>query len=231
MAVQSLSFFFTTCCLLLSLGGMNVLPAQDSSPGSSYFEGSMSFEVRLKGANADMIKQNEPNTKLLMHLKEADYIVQLSGGRYPKTFLFVADSNVEYSMDMANKRAFRFSSFNDLTQEAKEAPAPTAEPTGKKEQVNGIWCEEYRMKTEKAIFLFYVSDEYRVNLARFPDRANTKASFLARGLDGRIPLKTIKRQSGLIAVTTLTKVMPREFDEEQFQIPPNFKVKKRDYRY
>lgn len=231
MAGKVLSFVFTICGLFLSFGGIHGVWAQDSQSSSPYFEGSLSFEVRLKGATADMIKQNEPNKKLLMHLKDADYIVQLSGGRYPKTFLFVADSNVEYSMDMANKRAFRFSSFNDLTQAAKEAPKPEAAPTGKKEQIQGIWCEEYRMKTEKALFLYYVNDDYRVNLARFPDKPNTKASFLARGLDGRIPLKTVKRQSGLTAITSLTKVMPREFDQEQFQIPPNFKVKKRDYRY
>ena len=226
--VSRFAYFF------LGLGAMGFGPsgfAQDTASPAPYFEGSLAFEVEFKGQLAPMLKENEPNTKLLMHLKDADYIVQLSGGRYPKTFIFVADSNVEYSMDMANKRAFRYSSYADLSKEGAKTAPPKAVPTGKKEQVHGIWCEEYRVVADESQFLYYVNDEYRVNLARFPSNAQSKASFLANGLEGRIPLKTIKRQQGLMAITTLTKATPREFDKEQFQIPPNFLVKNRDYRY
>lgn len=207
----------------------------DSSPSSfqSYFEGSISYEVDMRGPASNQIKENEPNDKLLMHIKDADYIVQLSGGRYPKTFIFVADSNREYSMDMVNKRAFRFSSHSDLNADSKgeEEPIPTAEPTGKELEVAGVTCQEYKMNKAGAQFLFYVNDRYRINTALFPSRPNAKASFLAQGLQGRIPLKTIKRQKGLMVITTANKVSPREFDKEQFRIPPNFEVKNRDYRY
>ncbi|MEM7367564.1 MAG: hypothetical protein AAF587_03115 [Bacteroidota bacterium] len=199
----------------------------------SYFEGSISFGVDLKGASASQIKENEPNDKLLMHLKDADYIVQLSGGRYPKTFIFVADSNREYSMDMVNKRAFRFSAHSDMNVDRKgeEEPIPVAEPTGKELEVAGVNCQEYKMNKADAQFLFYVSDRFRINTALYPNRPNAKVSFLAQGLQGRIPLKTIKRQKGLMVITTANKISPRKFDKEQFRIPPNFEVKNRDYRY
>ena len=195
----------------------------------TFFEGSLVFEVDISGAEAAVIKENEPNDKLVMHLKDGDYIVQLSGGRYPKTFLFIADSNYEYSVDMANQRAFRYSAHTDLNQ-PEEAPA-RAVPTGRQVEVMGISCTEYRLRREDEEFFYYVHDDYRVNTALFPVRPRAKASFLAAGLDGRIPLMTIKRQRGLVVRTTVKKITPQSFDPEQFAIPAGFTVKNRDYRF
>ncbi|RMG55738.1 MAG: hypothetical protein D6722_27440 [Bacteroidetes bacterium] len=196
---------------------------------TSYFEGSLFFEVELKGAKAELLMQNEPNTKLIMHLKDDDYIVQLSGGRYPKTFLFIADSNYEYSIDMASQRAFRYSAHTDFNQ-PEEEPVK-AQPTGRQVEVLDIMCNEYRLRKEDEEFLYYVHDDYRVNTALYPLKPRAKASFLAPGLEGRIPLMTIKRTQGLTVRTTVKKISPQEFDAEQFAIPPGFTVKNRDYRF
>lgn len=212
----------------LLLFGLTLLPLGLEAQ-TTYFEGSLYFEVEMKGPRVEAIKENEPNNKLLMHLRGADYIVQLSGGRYPKTFLFIADSNYEYSVDMANERAFRFSAHTDLNQPEEEAAK--AQPTGRQQEVMGIVCEEYRMRREDAEFIYYVHDDYRVNTALYPLKPRAKASFLAAGLEGRIPLMTIKRQQGLIVRTTVKKIVPQTFDPQQFVIPPDFIVKNRDYRF
>ncbi|MEZ4775724.1 MAG: hypothetical protein R3D00_21270 [Bacteroidia bacterium] len=195
-----------------------------------FFEGSIQFDVQMKGPMAEEIKKNEPNTQLLMHLKDGNYIVQLSGGQYPKTFIFISDSNYEYSMDMVNQRAFRFSSFSDLNKPEPQETA-VAKATGNQQEVNGILCDEYKLRKDNALFTYYVNESYVINACLYPAHTRAKASFLAAGLNGKIPLKTIKQESGITVVTTATKISPKEFDAEQFRIPSSFEVKNRDYRY
>ncbi|MEZ4829390.1 MAG: DUF4412 domain-containing protein [Bacteroidia bacterium] len=217
--------------LIIFLAGIFIGPnlfAQSDPAG--FFEGSIQFEVQMKGPKADELKENKPNNQLLMHLKEGNYIVQLSGGEYPKTFIFIADSNYEYSIDMANQRAFRFSSYSDLNKPEPEE-APVAKATGNQAEVNGTICDEYKLRKGNALFTYYVCDKYRINTTLYPHNTRAKASFLAAGLDGRIPLKTVMQEPGLTVVTTVTKVTPKPFDSEQFRIPAGFEVKKRDYRY
>lgn len=205
-----------------------------SLSGQEYFEGTMTFSVDFKGEMAEMLRQNEPNTKLTMHLKDGDYIVLLQEGRYPKTFLFVADSNYEYSVDQNNRAAYRYSLHNDMNMETHQLERDVdleAQPTGERVQVNGITCDVYRLRKPEAVFFYSVSEEFRVDRSRYPDPCRSKASFLVPGLEGRIPLKTVKKTEGLTVTTTLTGVKQREFNPGQFRIPRGFLVKKRDYRY
>ena len=105
-----------------------------------FFEGSLTFDVELKGPASEMLNKNEPNNKMTMHLRGADYIVLLSGGRYPKTFLFVADSNHEYSVDMAKREAYKYSMHGDqarASEMADRANPVVAKPTGKQTEVAG----------------------------------------------------------------------------------------------
>jgi len=202
--------------------------------GQHFFEGTLSFDVELKGPASEMLNKNEPNNKMTMHIRDADYIILLSGGRYPKTFLFLADSNYEYSVDMAQKEAYKYSPHGDQARaSAKEdrANPVKAEATGKQVEVQGVMCDEFKMKKGDAFFTFYVNDQYRINRELYPKSPRTKASFLIKGLEGRIPLKTIKRQKDLMVITTAVKITPQTFDPSQFQIPPGFKVKGRDYRW
>jgi hypothetical protein len=210
--------------LTLSFLAFSNLFAQD------FFQGTIQFKVELDGPEVELLMMNEPNDKMTMHIKDANYIVRLHGGKYPKLFLFVADSNYEYSMDMKNSRAFRYSPHTDLSK-AKETEPVMAVATGKKETVNNIECDEYRLKKGNAIFYYYVNDQYRVNLDAFPEKCRAKPSFLANGLEGRIPIKTVKKTKDLTVVTTAKSLQRKEFKLEQFLIPPNFEVKNRDYRY
>ena len=218
---------FTIFIFLLGFG-FQLSAQQTTAP--DYFEGTISFTVQMKGPQAEMLKLNNPNDQLQMHIKDGNYIVNLMGGEFPKTFIFLADSNFEYSMDMTNRRAYRFSMHSDLNKEIYKKEL-TAKPTGKELEINGIMCQEYRLKRDEIYFTYYVSDKYRINLEHYPENTRAKASFLAEGLGGMIPLRTIKQEKGLTVITDLKKISRREFDPEQFQIPADFIVKNRDYRY
>jgi len=222
---------YTLSALIFSLGFLIGITVYAQSEDQPYFEGSLKFSVEYSGDLAEMLEQNEPNDELLMHIKGGNYIIQLSGGRYPKTFLFIADSNYEYSVNMSEKLAFRYSKYTDRTIEAQDEPDPIAKPTGKQKEVNGILCDEYRLATPKTIFYYYTNDAYRVNVDAYPEEPRSKVTWLAKGLEGRIPLETIKKQKNLMVKTTLLSLNTREFSLSQFMIPPGFKIKGRDYRF
>ncbi len=216
---------------ILFIGLMLLTPFVGAQP---YFEGTMNFSVEFEGEMAQMLSDNEPNEQIIMHIKNGDYIVQLRGGRYPKTFLFIADSNYEYSIDQANNRAFRYGVHHDLnmeTHELEQQYSLKAQPTGETAEVKGRECEIYRFRKPDAVFFYYVSDDYRVDMNQYPSPSRSKAAFLIEGLDGRIPLKTVRKEADLTVITTLTSINERAFNEAQFRIPADFTVKKRDYRY
>lgn len=206
-------------CMLVSFG-------QDTPS----FEGTITYEVELKGPQANIILQNEPNTQMEMHFKDAGYITNLKGGRYPKSFIFVADSNWEYSVDFSARTAYRYSPYTDRMREKKQAE-PKVIKTDKTAEVLDVTCQVYKAKVGETYFLYYVNDQYRVDLDAFPEKIRARPFFLIEGLQGRIPLKVVKRQQGLTVVQTASSIKVREFSPEQFEIPPGFTVEKRDYRH
>lgn len=214
-------------CTALLLG---LAIAQETD--TAYFTGVATYQIQFKGRKADVefLKANQPNDELTMMIGEGDYIVQLDGGKYPKTFMFIADSNYEYSIDIENKRAFRHSAFADLNRDTSDTE-PVAEPTGRTKQVGDYLCQEYVLKKDDAVFYYYVTDDFRVDLGDFPADPNSKAMFLAKGLDGRLPLRTVRRTQQLAVETTLTEIERRTFYDEAFTIPKGFVVKGRDVRY
>lgn len=216
--------------LLISL----LLTFATAASAQTFFEGTMAFDVALQGEMAEMLEQNEPNDKMTMHIRNGDYIVLLAGGKMPKTFLFMADSNYEYSIDQTNQLAFRYSAHMDINREThqlEQAVDLVARPTGETAEVMGVTCQVYQLRKPEATFLYYVSDQYRVDVSLYPEPCRAKASFLAPGLEGRIPLKTVRKEPKLTVITTATAITPRTFQEAQFDIPAGFQVKKRDYRY
>lgn len=212
--------------IILPLAFAQALQAQEQS--GSFFEGTLTFSVELSGPQAQALEENKPNNKMVMHIKGGDYIIQLMGGQYPKTFMYISDSNREYVVDASNQVAYRYSPYADRIRE--DAPIQW-KPSGKSATIQGEPCEIILARTPDTYFYYYVSDQYRVDLAAFPDSAQTKASFLIPGLEGRIPLKTIKKQQGLTVTTTLVAAKPQRFNPKQFLIPPSFAVRNRDYRY
>lgn len=216
---------------LIFFGGVfcQVTYAQDHP----YFEGTVSYKVDLKGAQAEILKENQPNTQLVMHIKDGSYISMLKGGENPKTFIFVADSNWEYSVNFSAKVVYKHSRYTDrLKEQIREKKArPKVAATGQVGIVNGIECDIYRVKVDQTYFTYYVSDEYRINPELFPKNIRARPFFLVKGLDGKIPLKVEKKQKGLTVTQTVTKITPQNFSPKQFLIPEDFKFKMRDYRH
>ncbi len=210
------------------LSFMMCLTCLGQSESNLYFEGTFSYKVELKGEMAENIKLNKPNTSIQMHIKEGSYIVNLKGGDYPKSFIFVSDSNWLYSINMAESVAYKYSSHNDRALSAK---LPEAKLTGKKDTIMNIPCDIYVARSEDARFLYFVNDEYRIDTTLYNDSTNARANFLVSGLEGKIPLRSVKQTKGLTVVTTVTDISPQRFDEEQFRIPFTFELKKRDYRF
>ncbi|MFK7922052.1 MAG: DUF4412 domain-containing protein [Bacteroidia bacterium] len=210
------------------------LIATSSLVAQDFFEGSIHFKVQMSGAEAELLELNKPNSEMNMHLRGGSYIVQLYGGEYPKQFMFLADSNFEYSIDMTNQRAYRFSPHSDInrsTHQVEKKKEYIAQATGKTDTISGVECQEFKLIKESVVFFYYVNDDIKVDLAAFPQPCRAKAAFLVDGLDGRIPLKTIRKTKEITVVTIADKVQRREFDEEQFLIPADFEIKMRDYRY
>lgn len=194
------------------------------------FEGTINYEVKFSGAMAENLRVNEANNELLIHMKDGDYIINLKGGRYPKTFMYVNKKDMEYSIDVSEKKAFVYSSHTDLNRETHKEKPPIAQYSGKSAEVNGVMCDIYRMKKGDDFFTFFVTDQYRVNIDFFEGKKRAKPLFLVEGLEGKIPLKIIRKTPNLTVITQVKKFTPRSFSTEQFEVPVDFEVSKRDYR-
>lgn len=192
------------------------------------FQGSVQYAIRVNGKDAPAFLVNEPATRMALHIKEDNYIVNLSGGQKAKTFLYVGDSNHTYIVDAANRRAFRKDYYQDTSK-----VIPKAIPTGKKQIIKGYECDEYKMKRPGQYIYFYVHDKYRVDTLHYHGKKKdeAKADFLTKGLDGRIPLRKIIKSPRLNIELDLLSIAPKELDIENFRIPQGFKLKGRDPRF
>lgn len=193
---------------------------------TEFFEGSLDYRITMTGKESKELLVNEPAQKMKMQIKAPNYIVHLYEARYPKSFLFIADTNQTYSLDFTNKRAFRKTRYVDTT-----TVPPIARPTGKTETIKGIVCEEYVTKKPKLHTYYYVSGEYRVDTTVFDTLTEAKANFLTRGLGGRIPLKTVMKQPGLTITTTVVTMKREKLPTGGFMIPEGWVVKGRDNRF
>ncbi|MEM9985857.1 MAG: hypothetical protein AAF804_12275 [Bacteroidota bacterium] len=207
---------------------MTCLSAQGQELG--YFEGRLKYQIKIEGEDAPFILDNKPNQTMEIMVGEGNYIVQLTGGEYPKTLIFIADSNYEYTLDMESQRAFRLSPHFDLNRETHEEE-PEAIATGRTGKIGEYFCSEYKITREDLILYYYVSDDYRIDRNAFPEIPRSKAMFLVKGLEGRIPIRTIKRTPTLTVTTNLSNLSNEDYVKENFTIPEGFRVKWRDYRY
>ena len=214
--------------LALIIFGSLIFAAQFPRQNIPYFEGTFTYSVEMEGPAIQFMEENKPNNKMIMHFKDHDYIIQLMGGQYPKTLMYINDSNFEYVVDAQNQKAYRYSPFSDRN---KDTNRLQLKMTDKKAIVKEVECKIILARTKEAMFAYYVNDDYRVDTQGFIEDSRSKASFLIPELAGRIPLKTIKRQKGLTVTTTVTEIKRRPFKKAQFMIPSSFRVLNRDYRF
>lgn len=210
---------------ILTLAGLLfgfLLHAQQDAAAS--FEGTVVYNIRVSGKQAQAYMVNEPPKQMTMHVKENNFIVKLSGGRIPRTFLFIADSNHTYIVDFANSRYFQRTYYND-TSNVK----PVAVPTGETKKIKGRDCMEYVSKRtdRKENTYYYVHDDFRVDTTLFDTLDGAKADFLIQGLAGRIPLMKVIKTPGLETSVELAVIKHEKFPIEAFAIPEGFSGKKK----
>ncbi len=157
--MKKLASIFPKLLVLMALAlGFQTAKAQGS------FEGTVSYAIRVSGKDAQIFLENEPPKKMDLHVKEDNYIINLSGGRIARTLLFIGDSNETYIVDAANRRAFKETYYLDTVK-----TVPIAVATGKLLDVKGIACKEFlvdKPKTQEKIY-YYVSDLYKVDPTLF----------------------------------------------------------------
>jgi hypothetical protein len=209
----------------LLLIGFMLLTLAVQAQGS--FEGSISYAIRVSGKDAQSFLENDPPKKMDLHVKEDNYIINLSGGRIPRTLLFIGDSNETYIVDAANRRAFRETYYVDTVK-----TVPSAVATGKVVDIKGIACKEYvvdKPKIQEKVY-YYVNDQYKVDMGLYVGMTEAKADFLTKGLEGCIPLRKVIKSPMLTTELDLMSVKKTTHAPENFLIPEGFKLKKRDPR-
>ncbi len=211
--------------------GQDLEKTVDGTGKENYFEGLIKYNVDITGIKGTPNKESQaflekkPCKNMDMFFKGSDFIINLYNGEFPTTRLFIADSNRTYTLDVQNKRAFRFEQY-----EAESSTPPTAIATGNKLVVAGVECKEYKVEKPNRTIIYYVSDKYRVNTKLFKGKTRAQAAFLTKGLDGRIPLKTIQKANNLQITTTAIKIEPQKLQKEQFRIPNGWKMSGLDLR-
>ncbi|MFK7969127.1 MAG: hypothetical protein AB8F95_02115 [Bacteroidia bacterium] len=197
---------------------------------STHFNGTVTYTVEMKGPKADYLLLNKPPDKMQMHVFNGDYIINLTGGEIPKTFMYINKHDREFSVDPMNKVAFKFNPHEDLNRETHKKEPVAVKLKGKTGVVLGDTCDVYAIKKGESFLYFFVNDKYRVDTTLYKGKVQAKPNFLVKGLGGRIPLKIVRKQEGLMVTTTCTGIKRRDFDKSQFRIPKDFTIRNRDYR-
>lgn len=205
--------------------------SQDETGKIDYFEGLIKYVVEVTGKNGrstqdlDKLLEKKPCRNMDMYFKESDFIINMYNGEFPTTRLFIADSNRTFTLDVTNQRAFRFEQYQVDTK-----TPPTAVPTGNIAKVAGIDCKEYKVVKPDEEILYYISDKYRVNVHLFKGKTNAQANFLTKGLNGCIPLKTIRKTNKYWITVTAVKIEKQKLQTQQFRIPNGWKLTGTDLR-
>lgn len=212
----------------------------------NYFEGSIYYKFRVSGNMASDLKTYNAIEFMDLHVKDNNYIINLYGTPpsppppfdpmnpklelpkqvIPTTHLFLADSNHTYIIDAANKRYFVE---NPLTLQRKKEP-PEAFRTGDSMLVANVLCYAYKVVKPGEEITYYISPKVRVNTARFKDLDGAKANFLTKGLNGCIPLRTVRKTADYTVTIDCTQLTPRKLNKLDFQLPDSFERYQVDYR-
>ena len=210
--------------ILLLVAIFNVTLAQGTYTVGKYFEGSILYTIKYYGAMEEFWRNNQVPTSMLLHIKDGDYIIHLFNTKFPTTYLYISDSDKTYILDLKNNRAFTKSKVKI------DPEPPTAVPMDDTLTILGYKCRAYKVEKKDETIIYYVSDAIRVNLEYFQGKKNAKAFFLTKGLDGRIPLKMIRKFYDSTVISTATKVTWRKYKTSQFRLPPGIKILGYDFR-
>ncbi|MCS7163072.1 MAG: hypothetical protein NZ958_07105 [Bacteroidia bacterium] len=189
-----------------------------------YFEGVISYKVKISGPQAEILRENAPNTEMHIYIQGNRFLVNETGGGFPVSRLYEPDSDWVYVLDPRNKRAFRYEKYR------KKAQNYPAQYIGDSLQVAGVWCYGFKVKKPYEEIIYYASPKYRVNTALFAGKKRAQAFFLNEGLYGAIPLKIIRKREGLTIETTAVQVRAMRLDSASMRLPKDYQIWGYDYR-
>jgi urease accessory protein UreE len=254
MSIIRRNFLFGFCLLAFALGNEHRAFAQPDGVAKSfvYFEGKIDYTFSAEGQKADKILEINNIRYMQTIIKDGDFIVHLWGKQaepdrmrsgnvyedgaapriemphqvFPTTRLYIADSNRVYVVDAANERVFRKEPKNRKL--PKKVPVAVAGKDSMK--ICGVMCYAYHTKYDKEEITYYVSPQIRVNLGYYKGKYNSKAAWLTKGLNGSIPLRTIRKTPDYTIDIKATKISREKYTKEMFRIPKQFKINGYDYR-
>jgi hypothetical protein len=214
---------------------------------SAYFEGQIQYKIQTSGRIGEALSYYNPLDNMIMNFRGGDFIVRLTGNlntlpqehdeygmpigefrfeAFNTVRLYIGDSDRVYIVDMANERAFT----QERRWKAKSSTPPTAVPIQDSAIIAGVKCFAYRVVKPDEEIIYYINPKYRINTALYKGKKRAKAAFLTIGLDGCIPLKTIRKQKDIITATIATKITPSKYPVGLFRLPPGIKLVGADYR-
>lgn len=188
------------------------------------FEGLIIYKVKMRGPQAETLKENEPPTEMHLYIHKNRFLINEAGGAFPISRLYDPDSDWVYVLDPHLKRAFKYEKYR---KRAKNYPAEYA---GDSIQILGQWCYAFIVKKPDEEITYYVSPRYRVETSLFSGKKNAQAFFLNEGLYGAIPLRMIRKREGLTVEVTAVKIQPMRIEPESMKIPRDYEIWGYDYR-
>lgn len=245
--------FSLSIAFLIGLGFTKKSNAQPGVivPGATnFFEGTITYAFTVDGEIGKAMEYINDIKFMTFVIKDGNYVIHLYGKQgsndqvrdwnyenpvetadarlkqvFPTTRLFNSDSNLTYIIDAKNARAFRKDNYDPGEQEI-----PTATPTGDSLKILNVMCYAYKVQKGEEEIIHYVSPKYRVNMRYYGHQSRSRHAFMTHGLDGCIPLKTIRKNKERTITVTASKITAQKLTAEQFAIPPKFKILNRDYR-
>jgi hypothetical protein len=217
-------------------GWLGLCAVAYAQPGAyereTYYEGMIHYSFRVEGPIALGYREANPIDNMRWFFKDGDYMIHIYGPKsndplnpvsaFETTRLFLADSNHLYVIDARNERAFKYEKYEPV-----DSIIPTAFPTGDSIRILNYMCYGYRVNKEDGTTItYYITPKIKVNMAYFPEETtNSRGAWQTKGLQGCIPLMTIKEHPKKMKITIKAQtVTPMKIEKDQLQIPSFWKV-------
>ena len=190
-----------------------------------YFEGVITFDVKLSGDMAEQFKPMMPNT-YIWKFKDGKFVMEMNGGMMAALMgnKIVYTGEKVYFINDAQKTAY------EAKDEDKEnTPEPEIKVTdlGKYETIAGYKCKKYKVTVTSErgtqTTWLWATDKIKI---KPPKNPKVGQGFIFKGVEG-FPLKTMTEMSEVgVVVTTIAKsVEKKSLPDSEFEVPNGYSVK------
>lgn len=193
--------------------------------GQKTFEGKITYGIKLEGENADQMAGFMPTSY--------EYLISGSNLRFRTVGGMTAammgeivvhgEEGDAYMIKDAEKTAYKMP--ND--DEGYDGKAPQIEKTGKKAEIAGYSCVQYKVTSDggeagDVTQMMWITQD--INIAKPKKNGKHGGAVFMDGIDG-FPLKIESDVMGMTMIMTATSVKKINVDESEFEIPGDYEVK------